>query len=147
MSRQIDLRDPESWTPEDVEYLKQRIDSVPEQHRHRLIEPRSTLAPAQEAESAEIARLRSFLELNFPDEMTTVEQGDTPVGVAIRLLSDGDDVLDPDAVTTTDDYDTWSSQRIKDEVNARREAGKDIRPASNKKADYVAALREDDAAQ
>lgn len=137
LSRQVDLSKPDEWTDEDVEYLRQRPESVPAEYRDRLVSP--VIAPAQEAESPEIARLRAFLERHYPDDIAV--EGDTPVGVAIRLLSED---VDEDEEATDDGYDTWSAADIKAEVDKRRDAGRTIEPASNRKADYIAALREDD---
>jgi len=134
LSRQVDLTKPDEWTDEDVEYLRQRPESVPVQYRDRLVSP--VIAPAPEAESPEMARLRAFLERYYPDDMSV--EGDTPVGVAIRLLSDG---IDEEPADT---YDSWSAADIKAEVDKRREAGRTIEPASNRKTDYIAALRKDD---
>jgi predicted metal-dependent hydrolase len=146
MSRDVDFNDPSSWNDEDKEWLRQRIDRVPAQHREHLdVNPVS--APANEAENVELDRLRAFLMANFPDEMATSDQ--SPVGVAIRLLTD-----DYEGVTeTTDDasvddtYDSWKVNELRDEVTTRNNSGAAITPASDKKADLVSALRADDASK
>jgi hypothetical protein len=145
VSRQVDMTDPGKWSDEDKEYLRQRIDSVPVALREHLAED-VPLAPAVAAESPEMSRLRRFLELNYPEEMASTEQGDTPVGVAIRILSEGDDVVDPDTVDDVD-YSKWNAKDIKAEVDRRRESGRPIQPEGNTKADYINALKADDAAQ
>ena len=139
MSRQIDFNKPDEWTDEDKEYLSQRLDTVPVHLRDRLVVDTPPVL-ATEAESSEVARLREFLNENYPDEL---QSGDSPVGVAIRLLSDSDEEADDE--TAADDYDTLSATEIKAEVEKRRDAGRTIEPASNRKADYIAALRADDA--
>jgi hypothetical protein len=141
LSREVNFNDPDSWTDEDREYLRQRVDLVPEQHRASLITP--VLPPAQAAESTEIARLRAFLERNYPDEMNV--EGDTPVGVAIRLLSDDDEVVEEE---TGDDYDSWNVAELRAEVASRRTANADAGLPGDesklKKADAIAALRDYD---
>lgn len=140
MSRQIDYNKPEEWTDEDKAYLRDRIDQVPVHLRQHLDMTAPVAVPSAEAEPFEVARLREFLNENYPDEM--LQSGDSPVGVAIRLLSDDEEETEAD-----DGYDDMSAADIKAEVDKRRSAGRTIEPASNRKADYIAALRADDAAE
>lgn len=45
MSRVVNVNDPESWSADDIAYLRERVDQVPEQHRHLLVidVPRSSV--------------------------------------------------------------------------------------------------------
>jgi len=45
-----------------------------------------------------------------------------------------------------DDYDDWTVPELQAQVKTRVEGGATITPASSKKADLIAALRQDDAA-
>jgi len=147
VSRQINVNDPDSWSDEDRLYLRDRLESVPPQHRHVLATP--TASPPGEAETVEIARLRVFLENNYPEDMAAMDQGDTPVGVAIRLLTT-DDTTDPDTLTSAgDDYDTWNVADLRVEADSRRrenpEANIPADVSKTKKADVIAILRDYDA--
>lgn len=147
MSRDVDFNDPSSWDDEDKEWLRQRIDRVPAEHRSEL-DVRPLAAPAVEAESVETDRLRAFLMANFPDEMAATD--DTPVGVAIRLLTEDyegvSDTTTGDA-DSTDTYDSWKVNELRGEVDARNNNGAGLTPASDKKADLIAALRSHDASR
>lgn len=143
MTRQIDINDPTSWDDEDKTYLRDRIERVPAEHRAALnVQP--TVPPAATAESTEIDRLRAFLVTNFPDEIGAAD--DTPVGVAMRLLSEAFETEDVDtnASTPIDTYDSWKVAELQTEVDKRRNDGADLNPASNRKDDLIAALRAND---
>lgn len=142
MSRQINLNDPDSWDEDDKTYLRDRIDMVPAEHRGKLVDPAAPLAPAQEAESLEVARLRDFLMENYPDDMTAAE-GESPVGVAIRLLSSEDELVPSEAPDEAeDDYDDWKVAELRAEYDKRGLAGES---ASMRKQELVDALRANDA--
>lgn len=144
--RDIDYSKPEAWNDEDKEWLRQRIDKVPPEY-HEYLQVRPAIAPAGVAETVEIDRLRAFLVANFPDEMATGLTTDTPVGVAIRLLSDEYETTDGDEADTDDTYDSWKVAELQNEVSTRRANGEDITPASDKKADLITALRASDSAK
>lgn len=145
--RDIDYSKPEAWDEDDKEWLRQRIDRVPPEY-HEYLQVRPTAAPAGVAESVEIDRLRAFLVANFPDEMAEGLATDTPVGVAIKLLSEEYETESTEQADDTDDtYDSWKVAELQNEVNARRTNGEDITPASDKKADLIAALRASDSAK
>lgn len=150
MSRQIDMSKPDEWTEEDLDYLRQRPELVPVSERHRLND--TPLAPAQAAESLELTRLRDFLNENFADEMKATEVGDTPVGIAIRLLSDEYETVPADEAddgVATTDYTKWTVAELKAEVDSRNtdpNRTTEIVPASDRKNDLAAALTADDAA-
>jgi hypothetical protein len=145
MSRQIDFNDPSSWDDDDKAYLRDRVELVPVEHREHLID-RPPIAPASAAESPDIDRLRAFLVSNFPEEMSAA--GAEPVGVAIQLLTEEYETTSPDEESDADDtYDSWKVPELKDEVTKRQNAGEDITPASDKKADLIAALRASDSAK
>lgn len=142
MSRQINLNDPDSWDEDDKTYLRDRIDMVPAEHREHLVVPAAPMAPAPEAESSEVARLRDFLMENYPDDMTAAE-GESPVGVAIRLLSPEEDSgAAPEDADETDDYDDWKVAELRAEYDKRGLSGES---ASMRKQELVDALRADDA--
>jgi hypothetical protein len=138
MSREINVKDPDSWNDDDLEYLRQRPHLVGEEHRDRL-NPVVTLPPASEAESTEIARLRAFLETAFPEEIGV--DGETPVGCAIRLLSE-------DVPDENDEYDSMKVAELRDEVRSRQANGRltDVDASKVTKADAITALRADDGA-
>jgi hypothetical protein len=145
--RDVNFNDPSSWDEDDKVWLRQRIDRVPPEHREHL-EVRPVASPANEAESVELDRLRAFLMANFPDEMAGALATDTPVGVAIRLLSDEYETTEADDESAVDDtYDSWKVAELQEEINKRNEGGASLSPASNRKDDLVSALRGDDASK
>lgn len=51
-------------------------------------QPPGTQSPLSKAPTAQLGRLKSYLEVNFPDELLRVTQhGEATVDVAIRLLA------------------------------------------------------------
>jgi hypothetical protein len=145
MAREVDYNDPASWDDEDKIWLRDRIERVPAEHRHHLVENPPT-APSFEAVSPEMERLRLFLETHYAEDMAV--EGQTPVGLAIQLLSDAAGV-DPDAIEDGDDedntsYDKWKAAELTEEIGKRRQAGREIPKVSNK-TEAAAALHADDA--
>lgn len=146
MARVIDFNKPDEWTEDDLTYLRDRPERIPEEHRARVLSPVTT--PSAVGESTELATLRVFLERNFADEMNV--EGETPVGTAMRLLSD----IAPEDINEDqgeeDDYDTWSVADLRSEITTRQGSGRSIAVddvAKVRKADAVAALRADDLAE
>jgi hypothetical protein len=144
MARDVNFNDPSSWDDDDKVWLSQRIDRVPAEHRHLLKDPAPAFAPEAVGESPELARLRSFLEDNFPEDWA---EGETPVGLAIRLLTENTeaeetvDELTPEAP----DYDKWKAAELVAEIETRRANGRNIPGDKLTKAEAAAALRADDA--
>lgn len=144
MARDVDYNDPQSWDDDDKTWLRDRIERVPAEHRHHLID-NPPVAPANEAISPELDRLRIFLEKHYPEEMSA--EGQTPIGLAITLLADQAGVNLDEVEDDGDDrdYDRWKAAELTEEIGKRRQAGRDIPKVSNK-TEAVAALRADDAA-
>lgn len=61
-------------------------------------------------------------------------------------MDDSDEELEDDSDEEPDDYDDWTVPELQAQVKTRVEGGATITPASSKKADLIAALRQDDAA-
>lgn len=143
MARNVNVNDPKSWDDDDKLWLKDRLERVPEQYRHLLADP-APFAPSLHAESPEMERLRLFLEANFPDDMAA--EGETPVGLTIRLLEDYAGV-DEDAESDDKDpgYEKWPATELTAEIAKRREAGREIPGEKFNKTTAAAALRADDA--
>lgn len=133
MSREIDVNDPDSWDDSDREYLRERIDTVPAQHRAVLMEDQTPpVPPAAVAEHPGIARLSEFVRMNFPERA-----GEDPVSVVIDELG-GEEVEEDEG----DDYDTWKLAELQSEANKR---GLTVQADGNKKAPWIDALRQHDA--
>lgn len=139
MARDVNVNDPKSWDDEDKTWLQNRLERVPEQYRHLLADP-SPFAPSATAESPEMERLRLFLEANFPDDMAA--EGETPVGLTIRLLEDYAGV---DEESNDPGYEKWPATELTAEIAKRREAGREIPGEKFNKTTAAAALRADDA--
>ena len=142
MAREVDLNKPESWDNDDKAWLRDRIDRVPEQHRKHLDVTEPMFAPALHAEASEMTRLRGFLELNFPEELNA--EGETPVGLAIKLLSDYAGVEDGESGDDDPGYEKWKATELVAEIEKRRENGRDIPGDKFTKAQAAEALRADD---
>jgi hypothetical protein len=138
----IDFSDPKTWKDEDdIEYVRQRIDRVPAEHRGRL----SVQLPPQlmqTGESVEMQRLHDFLAKHYSEDLAV--EGQTPVGLAIQLLSDAEGINDEDADDEAPKYEKWPAAELTAEINKRRAAGREIPKVSNK-TEAAAALRADDA--
>lgn len=137
MSRQINLNDPDSWSDEDRVYLRDRVDTVPAEHRPLLVEsvPASPVQTFDDVTGAalSISALTAFVQKWYPDEPGA------PVEVVMRLLTDRDGLVDEEA----DDYDEWKAAELKGEMEKR---GIEVPPKMTR-ADAIAALRANDAAK
>lgn len=142
MSRDVDFNDPNTWRDEDdIEYVRQRIDRVPEQHRARLAiqQPPQLM---QTGDSVEMQRLHTFLAKYYPEELAV--EGQTPVGLAIQMLSDNEGINDDESDDDDPKYEKWPAAELTAEIGKRRQAGRDIPKVANK-TEAAAALRADDA--
>lgn len=139
MARDVNYNDPDSWDDDDRVWLRDRLERVPEEHRHLLVD-KPVFAPSATAESPEMERLRLFLEREYPDEMAA--EGQTPVGLVIELL--GADT----AEDSGDDpgYENWKSAELMAEIDKRRNNGREIPGDKFTRAQAATALRADDAA-
>lgn len=149
MARNVDFNKPETWDDDDRRWLRDRIDRVPAEHRHVLREdaPPVQFAPQPTGESPEMARLRAFLEHNFAEDWA---EGDTPVGLAIRMLTENTDAEEPtpeDVAPASPDYSRWKAAELVSEIEKRRGDGRDIPGDKFTKAEAADALRKDDATQ
>lgn len=144
MARDLDFGDPSTWkTEDDIEYVRQRIDRVPVEHRARLAiqQPPQLM---QTGDSLEMQRLHNFLAKYYPEDLAV--EGQTPVGLAIQLLTDEAGV-NPDSLDEDDaapDYTKWKADELQAEIGKRRQAGRDI-PKVTTKTDAATALTADDA--
>jgi hypothetical protein len=112
LSREIDVNKPDSWSDDDKAYLRDRVDTVPVEHRQYLDIPRA-VAPEPTALSPDVVKLTTWLRDNYPEEMGS---GEPAVDVAIRLLSDSDEQPpEPD-----DDYDNWKVNELRAEAANRQ---------------------------
>jgi hypothetical protein len=142
MAREVNYNDPDSWNEDDKTWLKDRIDRVPPEHRSLLVNP-VVFAPSATAESTEMERLRLFLERQFPEDMAA--EGETAVGLAIRLLTDYAGVDEDSEELEDPGYEKWKAAEISAEIERRREAGHTIPGDSFTRVTGAAALRADDA--
>jgi hypothetical protein len=138
MARDVDYKNPDSWDDDDKLWLRDRIERVPVEHRHLLVDG-PTFPPAATAESPEMERLRLFLEREYPDEMAA--EGQTPVGLVIELLGADDSSDDPG----DPGYENWKSAELMAEIQKRRDNGRDIPGDKFTRPTAAAALRADDA--
>jgi len=139
MSREIDVNDPDSWDDTDKEYLRERIDTVPMQHRSAL-SVEMPMAPQAVVEDPSITRLRNYVRINFPERA-----GEDPVTVVIDELG-GDEVEAPE--DDGDDYDKWTIAELSAEAKKRQMTEGEV-PAGNdakRKQPWVDSLRRWDAA-
>lgn len=142
MSRQINVNDPDSWDDDDRDYLRDRVEIVPAEHRHHLALtelPTPVMSVADLAgEQAANAALEGFIKKWYPEEPGS------PVEVAMRKLTELDDLTE-EPEEPDDDYPSWTAQELKAEITKRQENGRMSGFSGRTKADAIAALRADDA--
>jgi hypothetical protein len=133
MSREIDVNDPGSWDEDDKEYLRNRPEMVPTEHREHLRIPETMAPPAALGESAAMARLRAYVEKEYPDRA-----GEDPVEVVIDLL--GGETVDDDE---GDDYDNWKVAELAAEAQKRQMTDAELPSGADRqrKQPWIDALR------
>lgn len=134
MSRQVNLNDPDSWTDDDREYLRERGYD----HPSLKVDAAPVFAPAAEAQSTEVQRLKDFLETHFPKELGV--EGETPVATAIRLLGNAEGYEDD---APADEYPEWKVKELREEASTRSGFSGD--PEKMNKPQLIEALRAWDA--
>lgn len=136
MSREVDIRDPESWTDDDREWLAQRVDTVPAEHRH-LLSPPTAAVGVVPGVNPQMEKLTRFVADNFPERA-----GEDPVDVVISEL--GGDVEEP-VEEETDDYDQWKLDELRAEAAKRPGVANPTGADAGRKQSWIDALRAWDA--
>ncbi len=114
MAREVDFKNPESWNDEDLDYLRERVDRVPAEHRH-LLDVKPDVAPSSEAMHPAMARLDQFVRENWPERA-----GEDPVDVVIDLLTESYEVEDDDNTDQpSDKYDSMKISELRAEAMRR----------------------------
>lgn len=141
MSRQINVNDPSSWDDDDRDYLRDRVEIVPVEHRGELALtelPTPVMSTADLAgEQAANAALSEFIKKWYPEEPGS------PVEVAMRKLTELDNLVEDEEAG--DDYDQWTAAELKAEIAERQGKGRMSGFSGRTKADAISALRADDA--